>query len=133
MMLPADLEEVERLDYQAFEPIWRLSHNDMQHAFRRSTYSTVMEQDGIIIAYQMSTLNGFYAHLARLAVRPDLQRRRIGYAMVQNLLAYFLDGKNCWGVTLNTQHDNASSIALYHRIGFRESGERFPVFVYPLE
>jgi ribosomal protein S18 acetylase RimI-like enzyme len=89
-----------------------------------------MELDGKIVAYQMSSSTGFYAHLARLAVRPDIQRRRIGFRLVQNLLDHFLLQHNCWGVTLNTQHDNTSSLALYRHIGFRETGERFPVYLY---
>jgi ribosomal protein S18 acetylase RimI-like enzyme len=130
IMEDADIPQVAHIDQLAFEPIWRLSDHDMKHAYRKSNYRTVMELDGEIIAYQMSSSTGFYAHLARLAVNPELQRRRIGYRLVQNLLDYFLLHHNCWGVTLNTQHDNASSIALYHRIGFRETGERFPVFIY---
>jgi ribosomal protein S18 acetylase RimI-like enzyme len=130
-METSDLPAVTELDQTAFEPIWRLSPDDVINAYQRSSYSTVAEIDGKIIAYQMSSASGFYAHLARLAVHPGLQRRRIGYAVVQNLLEHFIDRRRCWGVTLNTQHDNASSIALYHRIGFRETGERFPVYIYP--
>lgn len=129
-MQAEDIPEVLRIDHLAFEPIWRLSEQDIKHAYRKSTYRTVMELAGEIIAYQMSSSTGFYAHLARLAVHPYAQRRRIGYRLVQDLLHYFLTEHNCWGVTLNTQHDNTSSLALYHRIGFRETGERFPVYIY---
>jgi ribosomal protein S18 acetylase RimI-like enzyme len=125
-----DIPQVYAIDNMAFEPIWRLSQSDMQHAYRKSAYSTVIEQDGEIIAYQMSSSTGFYAHLARLAVHPTLQRRRLGFRLVQDLLDYFMLQHNCWGVTLNTQHDNTSSLALYHQIGFRETGERFPVYIY---
>lgn len=127
-----DLPAVLQLDHLAFEPIWRLSETDMQYAYRKSAYCTVMELDGEIVGYQMSSSTGFYAHLARLAVHPRLQRRRIGFSMVQDLLEYFLVKRTCWGVTLNTQHDNASSLALYQKIGFRETGERFPVYIYSL-
>jgi ribosomal protein S18 acetylase RimI-like enzyme len=30
--------------------------------------------------------------------------------------------------TVNTQSDNATSLALYKRIGFHETGERYPVY-----
>jgi ribosomal protein S18 acetylase RimI-like enzyme len=125
-----DLAQVNRIDHLAFEPIWRLSAQDMKHAYRKSTHCTVMELNGEIVGYQMSSSSGFYAHLARLAVHPSVQRRRIGFRLVQNLLEHFLLLHNCWGVTLNTQHNNHASLALYQTIGFRETGERFPVFIY---
>lgn len=126
-----DLEQTCELDNLSFEPIWQLSLADLRHAYHKSSYRTVAEIDGQIVAYQMSAAAGVYAHLSRLAVRPDLQRRGIGSAVLQDLLYHHLVKQNCWGVTLNTQHDNLSSIALYRRTGFRETGERFPVFIYP--
>jgi ribosomal protein S18 acetylase RimI-like enzyme len=129
-MLPGDLPGVTAIDHLAFEPIWRLSADDLAFAVKKSSYCTVVEQEGEIIGYQMSSSSGIYAHLARLAVHPGLQRRRIGFVMVQDLLDHFLNRSNFWGVTLNTQHNNSASIALYQRIGFRETGERFPVFTF---
>lgn len=131
-MEPEDLDEVEVIDHLAFEPIWRLSHDDLQSAYQKSAYCTIMERDGEIIAYQMCSSSGMYAHLSRLAVHPGLQGHRIGFALVQELLTHFIQQMNFWGVTLNTQHDNSASMALYHKIGFHETGERFPVFTYTL-
>ncbi len=130
-MCPDDLPDVTHIDQMAFEPIWRLSVDDMRFAFAKSSYCTVAERDGQIIGYSMSSSSGMYAHLARLAVHPEIQRQRLGFALVQDLLHYFINDLNYWGVTLNTQHNNASSLALYHKIGFRETGERFPVYIYP--
>ena len=79
----------------------------------------------------MSSVNGFTAHLARLAVHPHLQRRRIGYRLLQNVLYHFLEGLDVWGVTLNTQNNNHASLALYQQTGFHLTGESFPVYVYP--
>jgi ribosomal protein S18 acetylase RimI-like enzyme len=31
-------------------------------------------------------------------------------------------------LTVNTQSDNSASLALYRKIGFRETGERYPVY-----
>lgn len=132
LMKIEELDAVGQIDHLAFEPIWRLSGNDLYSAFQKCTYCTVMKRQGEIVAYQMSSLSSAsYAHLSRLAVHPELQGKRIGFALVQNLLDHFLNRLSCWGVTLNTQHNNYSSLALYHRIGFRETGERFPVLIYP--
>lgn len=130
-MQEADLPAVEKIDHLAFEPIWRLSKDDLRYAAAKSSYCTVAEREGEIIGYTMSSSSGIYAHLARLAVHPHVQRQRLGFALVQNLLEHFINGLNYWGVTLNTQSDNTSSLALYHKIGFAETGERFPVYMYP--
>lgn len=129
-MTADDLDNVSVIDHMAFEPIWRLSNDDLLYAFHKGSYSTVVERGGQIMGYQMSSSSGMYAHLARLAVHPGLQRQRVGFGLVQNLLDYFINKLNFWGVTLNTQHNNASSLALYNKIGFQETGERFPVYVY---
>jgi ribosomal protein S18 acetylase RimI-like enzyme len=130
-MQKSDIPLVTNIDNQAFEPIWRLSNEDLVRAFERSAYRTVIELDGIVIGYQMSGHNGFTAHLARLAVDPRYQRRRIGYRLVQNMLTHFINSHGSWGVTLNTQDNNHASLALYQRIGFKLTGEKFPVYVYP--
>ncbi len=130
-MNDADLEKVKIIDNLAFEPIWRLSMEDLHFASAKSSYCTVAERDGEIIGYTMSSSSGVYAHLARLAVHPGLQRQHLGFALVQDLLDHFMNRLDYWGVTLNTQSSNSASLALYHKIGFRETGERFPVFVYP--
>lgn len=130
-MLKEDLAHVTRVDNQAFEPIWRLSLDDLTRAYDRSSYKSVIEFEGKVCGYQMSAHNGFTAHLARLAVDPQVQRRRLGYRLVQDVLAYFIEEHGSWGVTLNTQNNNRASLALYQQIGFRLTGEKFPVYVYP--
>lgn len=130
-MLPAELAAIVEIDHLAFEPIWRLSPDDLRYALKKSSYCTVAEQNGQIIGYTMSSSTGVHAHLARLAVHPALQGQRIGFALLQDLLDHFINKLGFWGVTLNTQHDNHSSLALYHKTGFRETGERFPLYIYP--
>lgn len=130
-MRPEDIPAVTRLDNLAFESIWRLSHDDMIRAAERSNYKTVIELEGEIVAYQMSSVNGFTAHLARLAVNPRCQRRRIGYRVLQDVLRHYIDELSVWGVTLNTQDNNHASLALYRHTGFHLTGERFTVYTYP--
>jgi ribosomal protein S18 acetylase RimI-like enzyme len=131
-MVDADLDKVKIIDQMAFETIWRLSLDDLRFAASKSSYCTVAELDGEIIGYTMSSSSGVYAHLARLAVHPGLQRQHLGFALVQDLLDHFINRMDYWGVSLNTQNDNRASLALYHKIGFHETGERFPVFIYPM-
>lgn len=130
-MVEEDLPQVYRIDHQAFEPIWRLSRDDLRFALEKSTYCTVAARGETVIGYSMSSSSGTYAHLARLAVDPNVQGQRVGFGLVQDLLEEFITRRDHWGVTLNTQHDNHASLALYHKVGFRETGERFPVYLYP--
>lgn len=126
-MNPIDLPAVEQIDAISFEPLWQNSLNALELAYEQATYSTVAELNGEIIGYQISTGFPFGGHLARLAVHPLKQRKHIGYALVRDLLIDF-KRHGAWRVTVNTQNDNVSSLTLYHRLGFKRTGEEFPVY-----
>lgn len=130
-ILPEDLPDVARVDNQAFEPLWQLSLAALTLAYEQSAFSTLMEIEGQIVAYQMSTATSYSAHLARLAVLPRLQGNRIGYCLVYDLLKR-LERLQVWSATVNTQHNNLASQALYRRLGFVHTGDRFPVLIYPI-
>jgi ribosomal protein S18 acetylase RimI-like enzyme len=70
-------------------------------------------------------------HLARLAVLPDFQCRGIGYCLLYDLLSQFYR-RGARSVTVNTQNDNLASIAVYEKIGFRATGETYPIYQMPL-
>jgi ribosomal protein S18 acetylase RimI-like enzyme len=129
-MLPTDLPVVESIDHNAFESIWQLSLTDLRSAYDRGSYSTIAECNGEIIGYLMSSLNGYFAHLSRLAVIPGFQGKSIGYTMVYHLLQHYLNNTDVWEITVNTQNTNTQSLALYKRAGFRFTGETFPVLMY---
>ncbi len=128
-MTLADLPAVEQVDNAAFEPIWQNSLDDITRAFRTAASATVAELDGQIAGFQISTSSPLSTHLARLAVRPDLQRRNIGYALVNHLFSYFRRNGS-WQLTVNTQDSNTASLALYQSLGFELTGDRFPVYLY---
>lgn len=129
IMTPADLEEVAELDALAFEPLWQNSVDTLQRAWQQAGIATVMEENGQIIGYQISTRNPYGLHLARLAVRPDKQRQGLGARLVADLLRRAL-ARGVGRLTVNTQDDNLASLRLYQRLGFRLSGERYPVYEY---
>ena len=64
--------------------------------------------------------------LARLAVRPDLQRYGIGRQLLHDVVTYAAAEKY-ERVILNTQTDNERSQALYRSYGFRPVGRPVPV------
>ena len=123
-----DLAEVAGIDAGAFEPIWQNSLDQIRLSYYQSVYCTVAEIRGEIVGFQISTSNLFSAHLARLAVRPDIQHRRIGYTLVYDALQKF-NHDRLWQLSVNTQDNNKKSLALYQQAGFEFNGEEYPVYV----
>jgi ribosomal protein S18 acetylase RimI-like enzyme len=126
-MRKSDLPEVVRIDWSAFVDIWRNSLPCLETAFNQSVVATVAEASGRLIGYQISSAAAASGHLARLAVQPDYQGHGVGYAIVRDLLERF-EQRGTFHVTVNTQHNNLASLALYQKAGFRLTGEVYPVY-----
>jgi ribosomal protein S18 acetylase RimI-like enzyme len=131
-MTTSDLPAVAELDAAAFVPLWQNSLDALQHAFAQAGRATVAEAKEGIIGYQISTYNPFGGHLARLAVHPHAQRHGIGKALVFDLLQESAT-RGLRKLTVNTQDDNQSSLALYQNIGFHRTKEEYPVYVNHLK
>ncbi len=127
-----ELPRVAEVDAGAFEPLWRNSVEALGKAYALASYASVAEDATGLIGYQLSTGGEFGMHLARLAVRPQTQRRGVGAALVQDLLAHAPESTGA-RITVNTQASNAASLALYYRLGFRRTGERYPVYKAEVE
>lgn len=122
-----DLPAVQAVDSESFSPIWQNSLPLLKIALERAAIATVAEDESGIIGYQISTASAARGHLARLAVHPGLQRRGVGYSLVQDLLTQF----QRWGaleITVNTQLDNQASLVLYEKAGFRRTDKIYPVY-----
>jgi ribosomal protein S18 acetylase RimI-like enzyme len=128
-MQTADLPVVVETDADAFVPLWQNSFHALERAYSQAISATVAEQDGRVIGYQISTGAMLGGHLARLAVSKEAQGRGVGSALVHDLL-HQLSLRNILRVTVNTQADNDSSLALYQKIGFVRTGEQYPVFIH---
>lgn len=124
-----DLPTVAEVDKKSFAQLWQNSLEGLTFAFQRTGISTVAMLNDRIVGYQISTMNLMNTHLARLAVLPDLHRKNIGYTLVRDLLYRSVQNR-CWQVTVNTQHDNSASLALYFKMGFQKTGDHFPVFIF---
>jgi ribosomal protein S18 acetylase RimI-like enzyme len=127
-----DLPAVQAVDNAAFEQIWRHSERALQIGLSKSNWATIAEDERGLLGYQMSTPSITGGHLARLAVRPDLQGSGVGYALVHDLIHRFRS-RSALEITVNTQSYNASSLALYKKAHFVLTGEAFPVYHYDLE
>ena len=124
-----DLPAVLALDHLSFPPLWQLSSADLKNAFLNSGYASIIEIDDRIIAYQISTESLSSAHLARLAVDPDLRGKLIGSNIMHDMLIHFIK-KNVYRITVNTQNDNIASQNLYSKFGFLNTRERYPIMTF---
>ena len=126
-MLLDDISAIELIDAAAFGGVWQNSQSCLEIAFRQSAIATVIEVNGKLIGYQISTTTQLGGHLARLAVLPDHQGTGIGYALLDDMLSQF-ERRGVRSVTVNTQHDNHISLSLYQKARFRLTGEEYPVY-----
>jgi ribosomal protein S18 acetylase RimI-like enzyme len=126
-MMPYDLPAVAEVDASAFDHLWKNTLPALEQAYPQSVIATVAEMEGKTIGYQISTRNPNGVHLARLAVRPSVQGHGVGYALVADLI-HKAERRGMTHLTVNTQSDNSASLALYQRMGFNETGERYPVY-----
>ncbi len=127
-----DLEQVTQVDAAAFSPMWRNSFFMLEAAYKQSAVATVAEDEqGQVVGYQISTAGNIGGHLARLAVLPDQQGKQIGSALVSDMLGRF-NGQEIRRVSVNTQANNPASLKLYTKLGFKFTGESYPVLKFDL-
>ena len=128
-MTTADLEAVERLDHAAFKAEWQNSAGALKLAYNQAALASVACNGQKLVGYQISTNSPAGGHLARLAVHPSVWGKGIGYALVYDLLEAF-QARGVRQVTVNTQQDNAASLALYARAGFIITDEHYQVYQF---
>jgi ribosomal protein S18 acetylase RimI-like enzyme len=126
-MRDADIEAIIDLDQRAFSGIWSNPREELLEAFKQAALCTVLEENGKLLGYQISTASTWGAHLARLAVDPDRQGMGIGQAIVADLMRQ-VRKRGYYRLTVNTQEDNTRSYRLYQRLGFMLTGDRYPVY-----
>lgn len=126
-MQAEDLPAVYAVDKAAFSPLWQNPLQAVQHAYQQAGYATVLELDGAVAAYQISTQSAHGLHLARLATHPSQQGRGLALALATDLQRH-TGKRNELRVSVNTQDNNQPSLALYKKLGFVLTGETFPVY-----
>ena len=126
-MLPEDLETILLIDHEAFGEVWKNSMESLELAYQQCSSATVAESNGQIVGYQYSTASTMGGHLARLAVKIGMQGKGIGYLLVHQVLNQFKK-QGFRHMTVNTQQNNAASLALYYKAGFILTGESYRVY-----
>lgn len=126
-----DLSEVLTIDNAAFAPPWQMNMSELRQAMRIAESFTIAEKDEQLIGYQISTRYRDNAHLARLAVLPNIQSAGVGGAMLHHMIPRFRNrGINTF--TVNTQRSNIRSQHLYSYYGYRRNGYDIPVWKYDI-
>jgi len=128
-MTEADLSQVAEVDAVAFKPLWQNLPPMLKQAYSQAVVATVAVAKEGIIGYQISTHSPFGAHLARLAVHPQMQRRGIASAIIGELLTELL-ARKISQLSVNTQSKNTRSIALYTKNGFMTTEEEYPLYTF---
>lgn len=131
-MTREDLVSVQQIDYLAFGRLWRNAFDSIELAYEQAVQATVVEEAGNVIGYQITTPTPYGAHLGRLAVDPNHQGKGVGYALVHYLVSQLAE-KGINRISVNTQDNNSKSLGLYEKVGFTETQEAYPVFLYHLE
>ncbi|MCJ7715716.1 MAG: GNAT family N-acetyltransferase [Anaerolineales bacterium] len=124
-----DYQQIYKIDQLAFEPIWRNSLSQLEAAHLEAVSATVIEWEGEVVGYQISTTNPQGGHLARLAVNPSYQNRGFATQLLTHLLERFQEF-GIVEVTVNTQSKNSVSLDLYSKFGFVLQDEVFPVLQF---
>jgi ribosomal-protein-alanine N-acetyltransferase len=130
-MRESDIPAVHRVDAAAFAPLWQNSQDALGLAFKQAGLATLIEDQGEVIAYQISTQSSQGLHLARLATHPKMQGRGWALNLVLDLQRKLIQRGGSL-LSVNTQDNNLPSLSLYKKLGFQLNGERFPVFQFPL-
>ncbi len=81
------------------------------------------ESNGEILGYAILSTVAGEASVINIAVAPEAQRQRIGYRLMENMLAY-AEGKQCMEVFLEVRESNRPAFTMYHQFGFNEVGLR---------
>jgi len=131
-VVPADLAMIEHVDAAAFHPLWHHNRAALEAAHPQSATFTVIELQGSILGYQLSTWYIDTGHLARLAVKPEAQGKGLGKVLVGEMLRFF-EERGITRITVNTQEDNLVSQKLYTSLGFHFTGHRVPVWTLSIE
>jgi ribosomal-protein-alanine N-acetyltransferase len=126
-----DLPAVTRIDQAAFLPPWQMTAGEIRQAVKAAAYCTVALRHEALVGYQISTVYFDGAHLARLAVMPEMQGAGIGAALLLDDLRRFAR-RGVYSMTVNTQSGNTRSQRLYERYGFQRNGYDLPVWMLEL-
>lgn len=127
----SDLADILTVDERAFIPLWRTDTPTLNEQLSHSPFFVIAELRQKLVGYAYVSLTGRHGHLTRLVVDPSLQGARIGVRLLAECIGFF-QRQGVYGITLNTQKDNARARRLYRWFGFALLGQESEVWLCPL-
>ena len=119
-----EVEDVLKIEEQAYgDHHWSKNSfygelsNDLAH------YYSAFDIDGNLVGYAGSWQILDEAHITTIAVNPDLQRKKIGEALLNKLLQVCYKNEIKY-ITLEVRVSNTAAISLYEKYGFKSLGVR---------
>lgn len=120
-------EAVRKACEQAFPPLWRQGTAEFEKTCRISNYRRFISGRSGIIGYLLADITEDNCHIMRIAVHPDLQKRGLASAMVDQLIRYSTE-KGISNFSVNTNKNDLPAIAFYTSLNMKKTGDVFPVF-----
>lgn len=128
-MKEEDLPRVAEVDEAAFDALWQNPLSTLKQAHRQALVATLAENEHGVLGYQISTKSPFGAHLGRLAVHPQAQRKGVASALLHHLQLQLIKHR-ITQISVNTQSKNIRSLNFYHKNGFKHTEEAYPLMTY---
>jgi ribosomal protein S18 acetylase RimI-like enzyme len=123
----SDSAAVQALDARAFSGIWTYSLETMSLAIKLGGWSSGLFTEDQLLGYQITTFSPFGAHLARIAIEPEMQN--LGYGKLLVIDAIQNARQRGYGkLSVNTQADNKRSQHLYQSLDFKPADQIYPVY-----
>jgi len=122
-MRDADLEAVLEIESASFSRPWTRSHFLDEIASRFGHPTLAQLPDGTVAGYLCLKQVLDEAEILDVAVRQSLRGRGIGRLLVEDALAAARE-RGAIVVSLEVRVGNHDAVALYRRLGFRETGRR---------
>lgn len=130
LMEEADIDAVMVNEKAAYEFGWSASimaSNQKRHYcivfIADDDNSKAGYQKGQILGHAILSTVADEASVLNIAVSPNAQRQRIGYQLMENILAH-AESKQCIEVFLEVRESNRPAFTMYHQFGFNEIGVR---------
>lgn len=122
---PGDLSRVLQVDAEAFDEFWSLDRRTLRNVAEscHSNVFLVAAKGDETLGYAVGGVNGRLAYLQRLGVHPSEQGKGVGEMLSSGMLCAFR-ALGAALVSVNTQEDNQRALSLYHKLGFKETGDR---------
>lgn len=122
LMSQQDLPQVMKVEESAYD--FPCSFSIMENNQKRY-YCIVYESElsGEILGHAILSTVAGEASVINIAVAPKAQRQRIGYRLMENMLAY-AEGEQCREVFLEVRESNRPAFKMYQQLGFNEVGVR---------